>query len=263
LEGNGKKTIEIVVFLYVPESKYGLLGQSLEHSFSKDFFSDLFVEKGVSATYDLIEIESQNLLPVFFRKLFPLYSGINVTIPYKQKVMPFLDEISEEALEIGAVNTIKRLKDGRSVGYNTDAFGFHQSIKPFLNFNHHRALILGTGGAAKAVAYVLQKIGLDVFYISRAPKNKNQFAYSDINENMVNSCKLIVNCTPVGMFPEISKTIPFPFQFLSPEHLVIDLIYNPEETNFLKKSSQQGTLVLNGNSMLHQQALKSWDIWTS
>ena len=245
------------------ETKYGLLGKSLKHSFSKNFFSELFLDQEVSATYDLIELASQKDLSHFFKDRFCDYSGLNVTIPYKQSVMPFLDEISEEAMQIGAVNTIKRLKDGRSVGYNTDAFGFHQSIKPFLNFNHHRALILGTGGAAKAVSYVLQKIGLDVFHISRVPKKKNEFAYSEINENMINSCKLIVNCTPVGMFPDTSEVIPFPFEFLSPQHLVIDLIYNPAETIFLNKAKEQGTLVLSGESMLHQQALKSWDIWTS
>ena len=177
--------------------------------------------------------------------------------------MPLLDEVSEEALAIGAVNTIKVGESGRTIGYNTDAFGFHQSIKPFLNFNHHRALLIGTGGAAKAVAFVLEKIGLDVFYISRNPKGDRVFGYSEMNKNMVGSCKLIVNCTPVGMYPKMNETIDFPYEHLTSDHLVIDLIYNPEQTVFLQNATDKGSIILNGKSMLQQQALKSWEIWSS
>ena len=256
-----KKTIEIVVFLYVSNNKYGLLGKRLSHSFSKDFFTQFFNENNLPAVYDLIELSSMHNLTSFFNEEIKAYRGLNVTIPYKEHVLPFLDEIHEEALDIGAVNTIKVGESGRIMGYNTDAFGFHQSIKPFLDFNHHRALLLGTGGAAKAVAYVLEKIGLEVFYISRNPKGNKNFGYSAINKNMIDSCKLIVNCTPVGMYPNTNETISFPHHYLSKDHLVIDLIYNPEQTLFLQKAATHGSIVLNGKSMLHQQALRSWDIW--
>ena len=257
-----KKTIEIVVFLYVSLNKYGLLGEHLSHSFSKDFFTQFFIEKNLSAQYDLIELDSAQNVDLFFNKEIRTYKGLNVTVPFKESVMPLLDEISEEALAIGAVNTIKVNDSGRTTGYNTDAFGFHQSIKPFLNFNHHRAILLGTGGAAKAVAYVLEKIGLEVFYISRNPLGNKTFGYSEINKHMIDSCKLIVNCTPVGMYPSTNETISFPHHYLTSDHLVIDLIYNPEQTIFLKNASDQGSIILNGKSMLHQQALKSWEIWS-
>ncbi len=257
-----KKTIEIVVFLHVSLNKYGLLGKNLAHSFSKDFFTQLFEEKNLSAEYDLIELDSSKNLTAFLKEKITVYRGLNVTVPYKEQVMPLLDDIDDEALMIGAVNTIKVNESGRTVGYNTDAFGFHQSIKPFLTSHHHRALILGTGGAAKAVAYILEKIGLEVFYISRNPGGTKTFGYGEINKNMIDSCKLIVNCTPVGMYPHVNKTITFPHHYLTNHHLVIDLIYNPEETLFLQKSAEQGSVVLNGKSMLHQQALKSWKLWS-
>lgn len=258
-----KKTIEIVVFLYVSNNKYGLLGKRLSHSFSKDFFTQFFNENNLPAVYDLIELSSMHNLNSFFNEEIKAYRGLNVTIPYKEYVLPLLDEIHEDARAIGAVNTIKVGESGRIMGYNTDAFGFHQSIKPFLNFNHHRAILLGTGGAAKAVAYVLEKIGLEVFFISRNPIGNKIFGYSEINKNMIDSCKLVVNCTPVGMYPITNGTISFPHHYLSKDHLVIDLIYNPEQTLFLQKSAEQGSIVLNGKSMLHQQALKSWEIWSN
>ena len=262
LRSKEKKTIEIVVFLHVSLNKYGLLGKNLAHSFSKDFFTQLFEEKNLSAEYDLIELDSSKNLTAFLKEKITVYRGLNVTVPYKEQVMPLLDDIDDEALMIGAVNTIKVNESGRTVGYNTDAFGFHQSIKPFLTSHHHRALILGTGGAAKAVAYILEKIGLEVFYISRNPGGTKTFGYGEINKNMIDSCKLIVNCTPVGMYPHVNKTITFPHHYLTNHHLVIDLIYNPEETLFLQKSAEQGSVVLNGKSMLHQQALKSWKLWS-
>ena len=142
-------------------------------------------------------------------------------------------------------------------------FGFKQSIKPFLTNKHEKALVIGTGGAAKAVAYVLKEIGIEVLYISRTPKKRNEFGFEDINEYMLKACKLIVNTTPVGMFPNDHETIPFPFSFLTSEHLVVDLIYNPEETLFLKEAKANGAMILNGASMLKEQALKSWDIWNN
>jgi shikimate dehydrogenase len=189
------------------------------------------------------------------------YQGLNVTIPFKEHILEFIDEVSSEAQIIGAINTIKVGSNGKICGYNTDAFGFHQSIKPFLDFNHHRAIILGTGGASKAVAFVLEKLGLDVFFISRNPEGSKQFSYSEINAQMLSTCKLVINCTPVGMFPNSDNLIDIPYEFLTKKHLIIDLIYNPSETLFLKKSRESGAIVLNGDSMLHQQALKSWELW--
>lgn len=239
--------------------KFALLGKTLGHSFSKKFFTEHFAKTSIEATYENIELSDisdvKNILTHNF-------NGFNVTIPYKESIIPFLDELSPEAKVIGAVNTIA-IRNGRSIGYNTDAFGFQQSIKPFLTNLHEKALILGTGGASKAVAFVLKNIGIDVLYVSRNPTKPNEFSYNDINENMLRACKLIVQTTPVGTFPSITDCPVFPFQHLTSEHLVVDLIYNPSETLFLHQAKQAGATILNGESMLKEQALKSWEIWTS
>ena len=239
--------------------KFALLGKTLGYSFSKKFFTEHFAKTAIEATYENIELadisDVKNILTHNF-------NGFNVTIPYKESIIPFLDEISPEAKVIGAVNTIA-IRNGKSIGYNTDAFGFQQSIKPFLTNLHEKALILGTGGASKAVAFVLKNIGIDVLYVSRNPTKPNEFSYNDINENMLRACKLIVQTTPVGTFPSITDCPVFPFQHLTSEHLVVDLIYNPSETLFLHQAKQAGATILNGESMLKEQALKSWEIWTS
>ncbi len=222
---------------------YGLIGRSLGHSFSKSFFSKKFFDEGVNAEYNNFELqEIDEVKNLFGQEL----SGLNVTIPYKESILPFLDEVSEEAAKIGAV---------------TDAYGFQNSIKPFMTFEHERALIIGTGGASKAVAYVLKNLGVDVLYISRTPEAENQFSYEEINHHMLNACKLIVHTTPVGTHPDIESSIPFPFEHLTPSHLVVDLIYNPEKTKFLKMAEENGAMILNGQSMLEHQALKAWEIW--
>jgi len=182
-----------------------------------------------------------------------------VTIPYKEAIIPFLDEVDPVARKIGAVNTIK-VEGDKWVGYNTDAFGFHQSIKPFLTNKHERAIVFGTGGASKAICYILDKIGVDIIQISRSP-SEGQFAYDEVNEIMVSNCKLIVNTTPVGMFPNINDCIDMPFNALSEEHLVVDLIYNPEKTMLLRKAEAKGSAILNGASMLKEQALAAYKIW--
>jgi shikimate dehydrogenase len=154
------------------------------------------------------------------------------------------------------------IENGKKIGYNTDAYGFHQSIKPFLTFHHERALIFGTGGSSKAVAYVFKSIGLDVIFVSRnSSDDSNQFNYSDVNETMIATCKVIVNSTPVGMYPTIDESIQIPFEALTEDHLVIDLIYNPPLTKFLSNAQESGATILNGASMLREQALKSWEIW--
>jgi shikimate dehydrogenase len=240
--------------------KYGLIGKTLGYSFSKDFFTRLFSEKGIAATYTNFELpEIGEIIPVLND---PDLRGLNITIPYKEAIIPFLDELSADAQVIGAVNVVA-FHDGRKIGHNTDAFGFHQSIKPFLTNLHERALILGTGGASKAVAHVFRSIGVDVIYASRNPQKKNEFSYEAINEHMLRACKVVVNCTPVGTFPNIDETPVFPFTFLTSDHLAIDLIYNPEQTLFLRESAENGATTLNGLSMLKEQAMKAWEVWNN
>jgi len=237
--------------------RFGLLGKTLKHSFSKTFFEEMFKKNGIYAEYENYELDSVEKIPELLSQNL---SGLNVTIPYKEAVLEFLGELSKEAKEIGAVNCIQFIK-GKTIGHNTDIYGFHQLIKPYLKSQHQQALILGTGGSAKAVAYVLKKIGVKTVFISRNPKTNDEFHYSEINNYMINSCKLIVNCTPVGMFPHTQEVPNFPFKYLTQEHLVIDLIYNPLKTVFLQKSETMNVQILNGHTMLVQQALKTWDIW--
>jgi shikimate dehydrogenase len=186
--------------------------------------------------------------------------GLNVTIPYKKVILPFLDELDEVAKEIGAVNTIV-FKNGKLKGYNTDAFGFHQSIKPFFKPQHERALILGTGGASKAVEYVLKQYGVDIMFASRSETKDNILNWNDINENVIKHHLLIINCTPLGMFPNIDSKPVIPYSALTERHLLVDLVYNPDETLFLKLGKDNGAKVLNGLTMLQQQAEKSWKLW--
>lgn len=237
--------------------RFGLIGKSLGHSFSKSFFTDYFERNDLDAVYENIEISEIAKIEEVFASG---YQGLNVTIPYKQEIIPFLDELTEEANSIGAVNVVE-FSDGLKIGHNSDAFGFHQSIKPFLTNRHERAVIFGTGGASKAVEFVLKSIGLDVIFVSRNPKGENEFAYEDVNEIMLQTCKLLVNCTPVGTFPNIEDCLDLPFQALTDEHLVVDLIYNPEKTEFLKRSEENGATILNGETMLREQAMKAWRIW--
>lgn len=238
---------------------YGLIGKTLSHSFSKAYFTEKFTKENIGAQYLNFElpsidafknlIESQNL------------DGLNVTIPYKESIISYLDELDETAAKIGAVNTIQFLANGKLKGYNTDVFGFAQSIKPFLNLHHERTLILGTGGSSKAIEYVLNELGIKTLFVSRNPEGKNQIAYTDLNEHYLNAFKLIVNTTPVGTHPNIDECPNIPYEHLSSEHLVVDLVYNPEETLFLKKARRKTSLALNGLSMLKHQAEKAYDIW--
>ncbi len=237
---------------------FGLIGKSLEHSFSPAFFNKYFMDNHINAEYRLFEIpEISSVLEVF--EINPI--GLNVTIPYKEQIIPYLDDLDSIAGEIGAVNVIQ-FDNGKKIGFNTDVYGFQQSIKPFLTYKHERALIFGTGGASKAVAYVFKSIGIDVFFVSNNPKDRqNHFSYLELNEFMISSCKVIVNCTPVGTFPNTNESINIPFTSLTTDHLVIDLVYNPPMSVFLQKSQNAGATILNGSSMLKEQALKSWEIW--
>jgi shikimate dehydrogenase len=222
--------------------------------------------------YHLFPIKQIEELPQLIKK-YPELKGLNVTIPYKESVIPFLDELNETAKEIGAVNCIRILTDEdhpsgkKLIGYNTDAFGFRQSIKPFLETQHERALILGTGGASKAVHYVLKSIGIDCFFVTRTKIidnqliTKNEFSYEELNEYVISAFKLIVNTTPVGMSPHVEEAPAIPYEFITPSHLLYDLVYNPLETQFLKKGKEKGACTVNGLSMLHQQAEEAWRIW--
>lgn len=241
------------------KKKYGLIGRELEHSFSKGYFNKKFEAEGTDAVYENISLSEIGEVEAVLKAG---YSGCNVTIPYKETIIPYLDELSEEAAEIGAVNTVQ-FKEGRTIGHNTDAYGFKQMIKPFFKSHHERGLILGTGGASKAVAHVLENLGVSLIYISRKPDGSDQFSYEDINEYMIRFNGIIVNTTPVGMYPNVDQEVQIPYEFITEKHLAVDLIYNPEETLFLKRAKAQGAWTLNGLTMLHQQAEKAWEIWNN
>ncbi|MDO8998381.1 MAG: shikimate dehydrogenase [Bacteroidota bacterium] len=241
---------------------FGLIGKSLSHSFSKSYFEKLFKEKDLkNHIYQNFELETIDEIKKVF--LTTNLKGLNVTNPYKETIIPYLDELSEEAKEIGAVNCVKIL-NAKTIGYNTDCYGFAQSIKPFLDTTHERALILGTGGASKAVAFALKKIGVDVFFVtSSVKKNTNTFFYDEINERVMAAFNLIINTTPLGLFPNANEAPALPYHLFTNKHLAYDLIYNPEQTLFLKQAKEMGAVTINGLSMLHQQAQKSWEIWNS
>ena len=238
---------------------YGLIGKTLGYSFSKSFFERYFIENEIGAQFLNFELGAIGDISVVFEQQI---GGLSVTIPYKESIIPFLDELSIEAKVIGAVNCIQ-FKDGLKIGHNTDAYGFQQSIKPFLTNQHERALIFGTGGASKAIAYVLKNLGIDVLFISRDPKGEKQFSYEEVNQHMLKACKLLVNCTPLGTLDYKDSEFDLPFEFLTSDHLVVDLVYNPPMTDLLLMSKQHGATVLNGESMLKHQALRSWKIWNN
>jgi shikimate dehydrogenase len=241
--------------------KLGLIGKNLSHSFSQKFFTEKWKKDGITDhSYELFELSEIDKIKEVFED--DEICGLNVTISYKESVIPFLDELSEEAEKIGAVNTID-FRDGKTIGHNTDVYGFRQSIKPFLASHHERALVLGTGGAAKAVAFGLRQLGIDSLFVSRSPEGERQVSYKDLNENAVKHWPLIVNATPVGTFPNVEEKPEIPYDFLTDRNLLFDLVYNPEETAFLKAGKSQGALTSNGLNMLHLQAEKAWEIWNS
>jgi shikimate dehydrogenase len=241
--------------------QFGLIGYPLSHSFSKKYFEDKFQKLQISdCSYTTFPLENINLFPPLLEREKGLL-GLSVTIPHKETVIPYLDELDETAKEIGAVNCIK-ITNGKLKGYNTDAFGFKQSLRPFLDINHTKALVFGTGGASKAIGYVLKKLHIDVWFVTRT-KNKNisnSFTYQELNEEIISVCKLLVNTTPVGMHPN-TDCLPLPYSAITSQHLVYDLIYNPAETLFLKKAKEQGALISNGHNMLCFQADEAWRIW--
>ncbi|MCD6065639.1 MAG: shikimate dehydrogenase [Bacteroidetes bacterium] len=244
--------------------KLGLIGKQLSHSFSKVYFEEKWMKAGISDyTYDLFPLPDILMFPALLETM-PELVGLNVTIPYKEQIIPYLHDLDPTARETGAVNCIKVLTDKQLIGYNTDTFGFQQSIKPFLEPQHDKALILGTGGASKAVAFVLKNIGVECFFVSRSTTagKSNVFTYDQLNDAMLAHFKLVINTTPVGMYPDVSSCPSVPFESVGPGHLMYDLVYNPEETEFVKRARQKGAVAVNGLSMLYHQADKAWEIWT-
>jgi shikimate dehydrogenase len=241
-------------------SVFGLIGHPVSHSFSKGFFEKKFERENIKdCRYDMFDLKS--IQDVIDLKKNPYLKGLNVTVPYKKSIIPLLDFISEEAIKIGAVNTIK-ITDGKWFGYNTDVIGFEKSLVPLLSPAIKNALILGTGGASLAVRYVLEKLGISFSFVSRNLENAD-YRYKDLSESVLNTHQLIINTTPLGMFPDINKMPEIPLKYLTLNHLVCDLIYNPEETFLLKNAAFAGCQIKNGLEMLHIQAEESWKIWTA
>jgi len=244
--------------------RYGLIGYPLTHSFSAEYFSEKFFREGIiNCRYDLFPIDSIDNLLQLIKETKEL-KGLSVTIPYKQKIIPLLTSIDDVAKNIGSVNTIiiERNENIFLHGFNTDVFGFKESLKPLLKNHHKKALILGTGGAASSVAYVLNKLGIEYLFVSRTKTwLPNTIDYSSLNEDIISTHNLIINATPVGMFPHIMNLPNIPYNYITKDHLLYDLIYNPSETLFLKKGIEKGVTVKNGMEMLYLQAEKSWEIW--
>tara|TARA_R110000868_G_scaffold2277_2_gene16977 strand:- start:5053 stop:5805 length:753 start_codon:yes stop_codon:yes gene_type:complete len=243
------------------KSRFGLIGKNISYSFSRGYFTKKFSELGLEQhSYENFDLEQIDLFKNIMEQNGDI-KGFNVTIPYKEQIMPFLSKIDPEAKAIGAVNTIKIVKK-ETIGYNTDAYGFQKSIEPYLKNHHKKALILGTGGASKAVAFVLNKLGIAHKFVSRNPKN-DQLNYKDLNKAVLLSYTVIVNCTPLGTYPNINNKPDIPYNFITDQHLLFDLIYNPEKTAFLLAGEQEGGKISNGSNMLEFQAEKSWEIWNS
>ena len=244
--------------------KYGLIGYPLGHSFSKNFFNEKFQSENIDAEYVNFEIPSIDEFPNIIQ-MSPHLSGLNVTIPYKEQIIPYLDELDKDAAAIGAVNVIKPIHDAKGkiklIGYNSDIIGFTRSIESLLEPHHQKALILGTGGASKAVHHGLIQLGLETTFVSRKPKNASTLAYTDLTPEVMDEYKVIVNCTPVGMYPRADECPEIPYQLLTPKHLLYDLLYNPSTTLFMKKGAENGAMVKNGLEMLLLQAFAAWDIW--
>ncbi len=241
-------------------SIYGLLGRNISYSFSQNYFTKKFTNEGIKGAYQNFDIPTIEALPDILKNT--KIKGLNVTIPYKQEVIPVLDHLDPIAKEIGAVNVIKFNTDGTLTGYNSDYYGFTTSLKalPITNVTH--ALILGTGGASKAIAYALQNLGIKYTFVSRTP-SADRLSYADLSETLMKQATLIINCTPLGTFPDTDRFPDISYNYLNETHILYDLIYNPEETTFMKKGKARGATVSNGLQMLIHQAEKAWEIWNN
>ena len=243
--------------------KYGLIGYPLGHSFSVTYHNQRFADEGINAKYVNFEIPNiEQLIEVLSQN--PELKGLNVTIPYKEKVMEYLDYISPEARAIGAVNVIRVVHEGTKIelrGYNSDVIGFVQSIEPMIESYHKKALVLGTGGASKAICYGLKSLGIEPVLVSRYER-PGTIQYASITPDVVKEYNVIVNCTPLGMFPKVNECPTLPYEAMDEKNILYDLIYNPDETLFMRKGAERGAAVKNGLEMLLLQAFASWEFWT-
>ena len=240
--------------------KFGLIGKDISYSFSKKFFSKKFINEGLNnCSYENYDISSiSELLEVINDTKI---KGLNVTIPYKESVIELLNHIDPIAKKIGAVNTIKIDKQNKLLGYNTDYIGFKQSLESNIS-NQKRALVLGTGGASKAIVYALKTLNIKTLLVSRK-KREESITYEDISNQIIKDHRIIINCTPLGTYPNIEECPKIPYQYITERHLCYDLIYNPIKTKFLILSEKKGASIINGNEMLENQAMESWKIWNS
>mgnify|MGYP001233951919 CR=1 FL=1 len=251
----------------VDTHRYGLLGKSLNHSHSPALFAQRFKREGLdSASYSLFELDDISQFHTWLYEIenrLGTLNGLNVTVPYKESIVPLLKGLSREALAIGAVNAIKPMRGQGWIGHNTDAQGFLNSIRPFLRSDHERALIIGNGGAARAVRHGLKELGIQVIHVTRKDVAWPSVRYADLSPEAVHHYKLIVHCTPVGTYPNVHESVPFPWTGVTPQHLVVDLIYNPVETQFLQEARLRGAETMNGRDMLHAQAEAAWRWWNA
>lgn len=235
---------------------FGIIGFPLLHSFSAKYFSEKFEREHIDAEYSLYPIGIEDLR-LKIEDLLDSLDGFNVTMPYKQEIIPFLERLDDTAREVGAVNVVHR-----RVGYNTDCLGFMESIQPLLRKEDKQALVLGTGGASKAVCYGLKQLGVRPTLVSRKPK-AGMLGYEDLTKDVMAAHTVIVNCTPLGMLPDVDSCPPIPYEMVTARHLLFDCVYNPEETLFLKKGKAQGAIIQNGIGMLYGQAKAAWAIWNT
>lgn len=243
--------------------KLGLLGRNISYSFSKNYFATKFEKENISNlySYENFDIPTLDSLTDIFKNTNDLI-GLNVTIPYKEEIIPFLDDLSKIAKQIGAVNTIKKNSKDQWVGHNTDYFGFLHSLQPLLQPHHKKALILGTGGASKAILFAFKELNISTQLVSRT-ESPNTITYADLSPEIVSSHTIIINCSPIGTYPNTEQFPDIPYEYLTAQHIVYDLIYNPEKTTFLAKAEAKGAQIKNGLEMLVLQAEKAWEIWNS
>lgn len=242
--------------------KFGLIGKNIDYSFSRSYFSDKFTKENLPHSYVNFDIQHISEVKDILKNNKSL-GGLNVTIPYKEAIIPYLDKLDKRAKKIGAVNTIKRTKKGKLIGYNTDYFGFKKSLQNHITSYHKNGLILGTGGASKAIAYALKRLDINYHFVSRKQSDKVDYTYDNLSEDIIFKHQIIINCTPLGTFPNINECPNIPYDGITENHILFDLIYNPEETKFLRIGNIQRATTINGKKMLELQAEKAWDIWNS
>jgi shikimate dehydrogenase len=241
---------------------FGLIGYPLSHSFSKKYFSEKFEKEGLTdCRYELFQIDSIEKFPGILQ-VHPELEGLNVTVPYKRQVLSYLDSAENISAELDACNCID-IKNGKLIGYNTDIIGFEKSFTPLLKLYHKKVLVLGNGGAAAAVIFVLKKLAIDFIIVSRELHDNSALTYQDIDERVMRECHIIINTTPAGMYPNATTCPAIPYRFISEKHLLYDLVYNPAKTLFLQKGEERGATIKNGEEMLILQAEESWRIWNA